>query len=55
MKFIVKIIVVGSVVACLISCASTGTPPVKSTQDELTFIVAADWRIKATERYHSSE
>ncbi|MBC8402558.1 MAG: metallophosphoesterase [Candidatus Marinimicrobia bacterium] len=55
MKLIVKIIVVGSALACLMSCATTGTPPVKPSQDELTFIVAADWRIKATERYHSSE
>ncbi len=55
MKLTTKIIFVSSVLVCLMSCASTGTSANKPVQEELTFIVAADWRIKATERYYSSE
>jgi len=40
----------------LISCATTSSAIIKDTEhEELSFIMAADWRHFATERYHSSE
>ncbi|MFC1565426.1 metallophosphoesterase family protein [Candidatus Neomarinimicrobiota bacterium] len=52
MKLILKIVFIICTVICLISCSSSDT----SKEDgDLTFILAADWRYFATERYHSSE
>lgn len=40
----------------LVSCATTSSTVIKDTEhEELSFIMAADWRHFATERYHSSE
>lgn len=55
MKLILNILITGYAVVCLQSCIETNPSTGKLTQDDLTFIVAADWRNKATERYHSSE
>lgn len=52
MKLILKIVIIVSAIICLLSCT---TPDTSKKEDGLTFIVAADWRFKATERYHSSE
>ncbi len=55
MKLLTKIIIVCNALTCSMSCASTGTQTDEPVQKELTFIMAADWRHFATERYHSSE
>ena len=48
-------VIIYTTLFCLLSCAATSNSTIEVDQDELTFIVAADWRYFATERYHSSE
>ncbi len=55
MKLLSKILVAITVIMIFISCAAPSATISKSKPEELTFIVAADWRYFATERYHSSE
>ena len=55
MKLISKMVIIYTTLFCLLSCAATSNSTIEVDQDELTFIVAADWRYFATERYHSSE
>lgn len=52
MKLISKLVIICSAIACLLLCTTTDT---SKNNEDLTFIVAADWRHFATERYHSSE
>ncbi len=52
MKLFSKLVIIGSTIACLLLCTKTDT---SKNNEDLTFIVAADWRHFATERYHSSE
>ena len=55
MKLISKMVIIYTTLFCLLSCAATSNSTIEVDQDELTFIVAADWRYFATERYHSTE
>lgn len=52
MKLISKVVIIGSVLLCIFACNKIDT---LKNAENLTFIVAADWRDKATERYHSTE
>ncbi|RKY92402.1 MAG: hypothetical protein DRQ01_06360 [Ignavibacteriae bacterium] len=48
MKLISKIVIIGSVIICLLSCANQ-----KNVEEEFSFILAADWRYTAMEKYDS--
>ncbi|MEE9571852.1 MAG: metallophosphoesterase [Candidatus Neomarinimicrobiota bacterium] len=51
MKVIYKMLAVSFTLILIMSCSSKHKPG----EENLTFILAADWRYFATERYHSSE
>jgi len=55
MKYILRLFIKMIAVLVLISCATTINTQKVSASEDLTFIMAADWRHFATERYHSSE
>ncbi|MFC1759977.1 metallophosphoesterase family protein [Candidatus Neomarinimicrobiota bacterium] len=56
MKIALKIISYICTVLLLVSCATTNSNTINELEKEdLSFIMAADWRHFATERYHSSE
>lgn len=46
MKLISKIVIIGSVIICLLSCTNQ-----KNVEEDFSFILAADWRYTAMEKY----
>lgn len=48
MKLISKIVIIGSVIICLLSCTNQ-----KNVEEDFSFILAADWRYTAMEKYDS--
>lgn len=52
MKLLSKLVIICSAIVCLLLCTTTDT---SKNNEDLTFIVAADWRHFAMERYHSTE
>jgi len=48
MKLISKIVIIGSVIICLLSCINQ-----KNVEEDFSFILAADWRYTAMEKYDS--
>lgn len=48
MKLISKIVIIGGVIICLLSCINQ-----KNVEEDFSFILAADWRYTAMEKYDS--